>query len=101
MKTTEKKRELLSFNKDFQKIEFKNVWFRYPESEKYILKGVSFTIDAKHCYSIVGLNGSGKTTIINLLLKFMFQIRAKLELMELIYVIFHKILKYCPNHRLI
>lgn len=69
MKTTEKKRELLSFNKDFQKIEFKNVWFRYPESEKYILKGVSFTIDAKHCYSIVGLNGSGKTTIIKLLLK--------------------------------
>ncbi|MFR0028333.1 MAG: ATP-binding cassette domain-containing protein [Coprococcus phoceensis] len=69
MKTTERIENSLSFNKNFQKIEFKNVWFRYPESEKYILKGISFTIDAKHCYSIVGLNGSGKTTIIKLLLK--------------------------------
>ena len=69
MKTTERIENSLSFNKNFQKIEFKNVWFRYPESEKYILKGISFTINAKHCYSIVGLNGSGKTTIIKLLLK--------------------------------
>ena len=35
MKTTERIENSLSFNKNFQKIEFKNVWFRYPESVSY------------------------------------------------------------------
>lgn len=48
-------------------IEFKNVWFRYPNSEKYILKDFNFKIKAKEKLAIVGTNGAGKTTIIKLL----------------------------------
>lgn len=69
MKTKEKDGKMLPFKKDFQTIEFRNVWFKYPESERYILKDISFTLEAEHCYAIVGLNGSGKTTLIKLLLK--------------------------------
>lgn len=58
-----------NFNPNFKTIEFRNVWFRYPNSESYVLRNISFKIKAKCCYSIVGLNGSGKTTIIKLLLK--------------------------------
>ena len=69
METQEESSAVLPFHKGFQRIEFRNVWFKYPESDRYILKNISFTLDAKHCYAIVGLNGSGKTTIIKLLLK--------------------------------
>ena len=52
------------------KIEFKNVYFRYPNANKYALSNVSFTILPGEKVSIVGLNGSGKTTLIKLLLRF-------------------------------
>lgn len=52
------------------KIEFRNVWFKYPSSEEYILKDVSFCFDNKTRYAIVGENGSGKTTLIKLLMRF-------------------------------
>ena len=51
-------------------IEFRNVSFKYPRTDTYILKNVSFTINDKEKISIVGLNGSGKTTIIKLLCRF-------------------------------
>lgn len=51
-------------------IEFKNVSFKYPRTEKYILKDISFKINNKEKISLVGLNGSGKTTIIKLLCRF-------------------------------
>lgn len=50
-------------------IEFKDVYFKYPNSKDYILKGISFKITAKEKVAFVGLNGSGKSTIIKLLLK--------------------------------
>lgn len=49
-------------------IEFKNVWFRYPGTEKDILKGLTFKITHGTKASIVGENGEGKSTIIKLLL---------------------------------
>lgn len=49
-------------------IEFKNVWFRYPGTEKDILKGLTFKISHGTKASIVGENGEGKSTIIKLLL---------------------------------
>jgi len=49
-------------------IEFKDVWFRYPGTEKDILKGLSFKIHNGEKASIVGENGEGKSTIIKLLL---------------------------------
>lgn len=54
-------------NINFTSIEFKDVWFRYDDSE-YVLKGVNFSISNNELIALVGLNGSGKTTIIKLLL---------------------------------
>lgn len=48
-------------------IEFKNVSFKYPNTEKYILKNISVKINAGEHLSIVGQNGAGKTTFIKLL----------------------------------
>jgi ABC-type multidrug transport system fused ATPase/permease subunit len=47
--------------------EFKNVSFKYPGSEKYALKNINIVIDFSQKLSIVGMNGSGKTTFIKLL----------------------------------
>ena len=49
-------------------IEFKDVWFKYPGTEKYILKGLTFKINNGEKVSIVGENGEGKSTMIKLLL---------------------------------
>ncbi len=49
------------------KIEFRNVWFAYG-GEEWILKNVSFTVRPGERIAIVGPTGSGKTTIIRLLL---------------------------------
>lgn len=49
-------------------IEFKNVWFRYPGTDRDILKGLSFRIEDGEKAAIVGENGEGKTTLIKLLL---------------------------------
>ncbi len=49
------------------KIEFKNVSFSYPGTDKLVLKNVSFTLEKGSTTVLVGLNGAGKTTIIKLL----------------------------------
>lgn len=51
-------------------IEFKNVWFRYKENGPWILKNMSFKIEAKQNIALVGENGSGKSTMIKLLCRF-------------------------------
>ncbi len=48
-------------------LRFDNVFFRYPDAEKEVLKGVSFTIEPGQRVALVGENGSGKTTIVKLL----------------------------------
>ena len=48
-------------------LEFRNVRFHYPGSEKYILDGLSFKLEAGRHYAFVGKNGAGKTTITKLL----------------------------------
>lgn len=50
-------------------IEFKNVWFAY-EGENWVLRDVSFRIEPGKTVAIVGPTGSGKSTIINLILRF-------------------------------
>jgi len=47
-------------------IEFKNVWFAYNEDE-YVLKDISFKLEAGKTLAIIGATGSGKTSIINIL----------------------------------
>ncbi len=53
-----------------QAIKFDDVWFKYPGSDGWILKGVSFDILPKQNIAIVGKNGAGKTTIVKLLCGF-------------------------------
>lgn len=50
--------------------EFRNVSFRYPGSDRFILKNLSFTIRAGESAAIVGENGAGKTTLVKLLARF-------------------------------
>lgn len=52
------------------KIEFKNVWFKYPNTDDYVLKDCSFIIEPGEKVALLGKNGSGKSTIIKLLLCF-------------------------------
>ena len=49
-------------------IEFCDVWFRYPGTDKDVLKGLTFNIKNGEKASIVGENGEGKSTMIKLLL---------------------------------
>ncbi len=51
-------------------IEFRNVGFHYPNTERYVLKNLSFRILPKEKICLVGVNGAGKSTIIKLLLRF-------------------------------
>lgn len=51
-------------------IEFCNVSFHYPNSEKYVLKDCSFIIKPHEKIGLIGLNGSGKSTIIKLMFRF-------------------------------
>jgi ATP-binding cassette subfamily B protein len=55
-------------------IEFRNVWFSYSSSEdaepEWVLKDVSFKVSAGSSMALVGATGSGKTTIISLLMRF-------------------------------
>lgn len=48
-------------------LEFENVSFAYPGTEKLVLRHVSFKIEAGETVVLVGLNGAGKTTLIKLL----------------------------------
>ena len=50
-------------------IEFRNLTFRYPDGEFDCLKDISFTIAAGEHVGLVGKTGSGKTTLVDLLLR--------------------------------
>ncbi len=47
--------------------EFKNVWFKYPNSEQYVLRGVNLKWRIGEKMALVGKNGCGKSTLIKLL----------------------------------
>ncbi|MEQ9186166.1 MAG: ABC transporter ATP-binding protein [Cryomorphaceae bacterium] len=49
---------------------FKDVGFKYPNTEKWVVRNVSFTLRAGEKLAFVGENGAGKTTLIKLLLGF-------------------------------
>ncbi len=50
-------------------LEFKNVSFKYKDSEKYVLRNVSMTIRKGEKLALVGENGAGKTTLIKLIMR--------------------------------
>ena len=51
------------------KIEFKNLTFRYPDSDYDSLSNISFTINAGENVGIIGKTGAGKTTLVDLILR--------------------------------
>lgn len=62
--------ENLEIAEDFQSLEFKNVTFTYPGSDRKIIDDLSFKINKGEKISIVGVNNAGKTTIVKILLRF-------------------------------
>jgi ATP-binding cassette, subfamily B, multidrug efflux pump len=50
-------------------IRFRNVGFRFPGTERWVLRGVDFTVPAGSTLAVVGSTGSGKTTLVNLLVR--------------------------------
>lgn len=51
------------------KIEFRHVFFHYPNQQKYVLEDINVTLNAGESVVLVGLNGAGKTTFIKLLIR--------------------------------
>ena len=51
-------------------VEFKNVSFKYPDAESYMLKDVTFTANKGETVAFIGSTGSGKSTLINLIPRF-------------------------------
>ncbi len=63
----------ISTDKDIKEkgtIEFKNVSFKYPDAEEYMLKDINFTANKGETIAIIGSTGSGKSTLINLIPRF-------------------------------
>jgi ATP-binding cassette, subfamily B, multidrug efflux pump len=52
------------------KIVFKNVSFKYPDAEEYVLKDISFEASPGETVAFIGSTGSGKSTLINLIPRF-------------------------------
>lgn len=48
-------------------VEFKNVSFKYPDADEYVLKDISFTANEGETIAFIGSTGSGKSTLINLI----------------------------------
>ena len=48
-------------------IELKNVWFKYPDSDEFVLKNLNLTIKEGEKIAIVGRTGSGKTSLVQLI----------------------------------
>ena len=62
-----------AFNKETQEhgtIEFKNVSFKYPDADDYILQNISFKVQEGETIAFIGSTGSGKSTLINLVPRF-------------------------------
>lgn len=51
-------------------VEFKNVSFKYPDTEDYIIKNISFKAKRGETVAFIGATGSGKSTLINLIPRF-------------------------------
>ena len=53
------------------KVEFKDVWFRYPSrKEDFVLRGLNLCINPKETVALVGESGCGKSTFVNLVMRF-------------------------------
>ena len=60
----------ITSSKETGTITFKNVSFKYPKAEEYVLKDISFDIKKGETVALIGSTGSGKSTLINLIPRF-------------------------------
>lgn len=60
----------ITLSKETGTITFKNVSFKYPKAEEYVLKDISFDIKKGETVAFIGSTGSGKSTLINLIPRF-------------------------------
>ena len=51
-------------------IEFKNVSFKYPDAKEYVLRNISFKANKGDTVAFIGSTGSGKSTLVNLIVRF-------------------------------
>jgi len=71
IKNSNKKKKIIDKKfENFEKIIFKNISFAYPNTLDFIIKDFSFEINRGECIGIIGSSGSGKTSLIELLLGF-------------------------------
>lgn len=52
----------------FESLELRNLRFKYPDTDRYILNGISYKFERGKSYALVGSNGAGKSTLIKLLI---------------------------------
>lgn len=52
-------------------VEFKNVSYKYPGSSKEVIKNLSFDVEPGDCVAFVGASGSGKSTVMNMIIGFL------------------------------
>ena len=57
-------------NNEVGTVEFKNVSFKYPDADEYLLKDISFKVNKGDTVAFIGSTGSGKSTLINLIPRF-------------------------------
>ena len=74
---TNNNQEILNFKKT---INLKNINFSYPNTSEKVLKNINFTIPALSTIGLVGETGSGKTTIIDIILGLLDPVEGKLEI---------------------
>jgi ABC-type multidrug transport system fused ATPase/permease subunit len=67
----------LDFNRS---IELKNVSYKYENKSNYVINNISLTIKKREIIGLVGKSGSGKTTFINLLLRFLQEEKGSIEI---------------------
>jgi len=60
----------ITSGKETGTVEFKNVSFKYPDAEEYVLENISFKVNKGETIAFIGSTGSGKSTLINLIPRF-------------------------------
>ena len=64
----EKEKNSENLNSTFEKIEVKDIVWKYPRSERNILDNISFSINKGEAIALIGVSGAGKTTLADILL---------------------------------
>ncbi|MBK7095745.1 MAG: ABC transporter ATP-binding protein [Saprospiraceae bacterium] len=64
------KKNAVSKTDFYDSIEFRNIWFRYPDSPDYVLQDINFKIFKGQKIALIGLSGAGKTTLADLISRF-------------------------------